>query len=234
MFYSRSMIRTLCTLAGGRRMQIKYLSLLAMSLLLTATSGARADLNIDEAVRLALTDDPLIAASQARSLALQDSAIADGQLPDPQLRTGIYNLPTDNFHINEEPSTQLRLGLQQAFPRGKTLHYRQRQGEWQAKAATASAALGARQLALDVRRYFLELYYQTRAGAIVAETRALFSQLVDITRAHYATGRVSQQDVLNASLELARLDDRSTRILNAADINRATLMKWIGEAAACR
>ena len=231
MFYSRSMIRTLCTLAGGRGMQIKYLSLLAMSLLLIATSGARADLNIDEAVRLALTDDPLIAASQARSLALQDSAIADGQLPDPQLRTGIYNLPTDNFHINEEPSTQLRLGLQQAFPRGKTLHYRQRQGEWQAKAATASAALGARQLALDVRRYFLELYYQTRAGAIVAETRALFSQLVDITRAHYATGRVSQQDVLNASLELARLDDRSTRILNAADINRATLMKWIGEAA---
>ncbi|MDH3986301.1 MAG: TolC family protein [Gammaproteobacteria bacterium] len=212
-------------------MQIQDLSLLAMSLLLIATSGARADLNIDEAVRLALTDDPLIAASQARSLALQDSAIADGQLPDPQLRTGIYNLPTDNFHINEEPSTQLRLGLQQAFPRGKTLHYRQRQGEWQAKAATASAALGARQLALDVRRYFLELYYQTRAGAIVAETRALFSQLVDITRAHYATGRVSQQDVLNASLELARLDDRSTRILNAADINRATLMKWIGEAA---
>jgi len=231
MFYSRSMIRTLCTLAGGRGMQIQDLSLLAMSLLLIATSGARADLNIDEAVRLALTDDPLIAASQARSLALQDSAIADGQLPDPQLRTGIYNLPTDNFHINEEPSTQLRLGLQQAFPRGKTLHYRQRQGEWQAKAATASAALGARQLALDVRRYFLELYYQTRAGAIVAETRALFSQLVDITRAHYATGRVSQQDVLNASLELARLDDRSTRILNAADINRATLMKWIGEAA---
>ncbi|MDH3831822.1 MAG: hypothetical protein OEU48_09145, partial [Gammaproteobacteria bacterium] len=70
-------------------MQIQYLSLLAMSLLLIATSGARADLNIDEAVRLALTDDPLIAASQARSLALQDSAIADGQLPDPQLRTGI-------------------------------------------------------------------------------------------------------------------------------------------------
>ena len=231
MIYSRSIIRTLCTLAGGRRTPIKYLPLLCLSLLLIPASGARADLDIDEAVRLALTDDPLIAASQARSRALQDNAIADGQLPDPQLRTGIYNLPTDNFHINEEPSTQLRLGVQQAFPRGKTLHYRQRQGEWKARAATASAELGARQIVLDVRRYFLELYYQTRAEAIVAESRALFSQLVDITRAHYATGRVSQQDVLNASLELARLDDRSTRILNAADNNRATLTKWIGEPA---
>jgi outer membrane protein TolC len=231
MFYSRNMIRTLCTLAGGQRTQIKYLPLLAMSLLLIPASGARADLDIDEAVRLALSDDPLIAASQARSQALQDNAIADGQLPDPQLRTGIYNLPTDNFHINEEPSTQLRLGVQQSFPRGKTLHYRQRQGEWKARAAMASADLGARQIVLEVRSYFLELYYQTRAEAIVAESRALFSQLVDITRAHYATGRVSQQDVLNASLELARLDDRSTRILNAADSNRATLMKWIGEPA---
>jgi outer membrane protein TolC len=59
----------------------------------------------------------------------------------------------------------------------------------------------------------------------------LFSQLVYITRAHYASGRVSQQDVLNASLELARLDDRSTRILSEADSNRAILMKWIGEPA---
>ncbi len=231
MFYSRNMIRTLCTLAGGRRTQIKYLPLLTMSLLLIPASGARADLDIDEAVRLALTDDPLIAASQARSQALQDNAIADGQLPDPQLRTGIYNLPTDNFHINEEPSTQLRLGVQQSFPRGKTLHYRQRQGEWKARAATASAELSARRIVRDVRRYFLELYYQTRAETIVTETRVLFLQLVDITRAHYATGRVSQQDVLNASLELARLDDRSTRILNAADSNRAILMKWIGEPA---
>ncbi len=231
MFYSRNMIRTLCTLAGGRRTQIKYLPLLTMSLLLIPASGARADLDIDEAVRLALTDDPLIAASQARSQALQDNAIADGQLPDPQLRTGIYNLPTDNFHINEEPSTQLRLGVQQSFPRGKTLHYRQRQGEWKARAATASAELSARRIVRDVRRYFLELYYQTRAETIVTETRALFLQLVDITRAHYASGRVSQQDVLNASLELARLDDRSTRILNAADTNRAILMKWIGEPA---
>jgi outer membrane protein TolC len=231
MFYSRSMIRTLCTPAGGRRTHIKYLPLLCLSLLLMPASGARADLDINEAVRLALTDDPLIAASLARSQALQDSAIADGQLPDPQLRTGIYNLPADNFHINEEPSTQLRVGVQQAFPRGKTLHYRQRQGEWKAKAAAASAELGTRRLVLDVRKYFLELYYQTRAEAIVAETRALFSQLVDITRAHYASGRVSQQDVLNASLELARLDDHSTRILNAVDSNRATLMKWIGEAA---
>jgi len=236
MLYFRRTIRPRCiavTASGthSRKLPASRQLLLALLLSLTPAASVHADLDINEAVRLALTDDPVIAANRARSLALGDNAIADGQLPDPQLRTGIYNLPTDNFHINEEPSTQLRLGVQQAFPRGKTLHYKQRQGEWQATAAMASAALNTRQTMLEVRKYFLELYYQTRAGEVVTETRQLFSQLVDITQAHYATGRVSQQDVLNASLELSRLDDRTTRILNAVDINRAALMKWIGNAA---
>ncbi|HAJ92585.1 MAG TPA: hypothetical protein DCO71_08240 [Gammaproteobacteria bacterium] len=236
MLYFRRMIRPLYSTAVARKMHLKILPvaclrvLLAL-LLLTLATAARAGLDINEVVRLALADDPTIAASKARSQAFSDNAIADGQLPDPQLNTGIYNLPTDNFHINEEPSTQLRLGVKQAFPRGKTLHYRQRQSEWKATAAMATAELGARQLILEVRKNFLELYYQIRAREIVAETRTLFSRLVDITQAHYATGRVNQQDVLNASLELARLDDRTTRILNAVDTNRAALTKWIGEPA---
>lgn len=229
MFYSRNIPRTLCTLAGGWSTYIE--KTLTAILLLAVASVARAGLDINEAVRLSLADDPAIGASRARSQAFSDNAIADGQLPDPQLRTGIYNLPTDNFHINEEPSTQLRLGLQQAFPRGKTLHYKQRQGEWQATAALAAAELGTRQVTLEVRSQFLDLYYQTRADMIVQETRALFTQLVDITRTQYATGRVSQQDVLQASLELSRLDDRATRILNALDTSRANLNKWIGTAA---
>jgi outer membrane protein TolC len=54
---------------------------------------------------------------------------------------------------------------------------------------------------------------------------------VDITRAHYASGRVSQQDVLQAQLELSRLDDRATRIDEQRDVQRATLSRWIGDAA---
>ena len=243
MLYSRRTIRTRCnavTASGPHTKSLPASRLLTLllalllALLLVPAASVHADLDINEAVRLALTDDPVVAANQARSLALRDDAIADGQLPDPQLRSGIYNLPTDNFDINEEPTTQLRLGLQQAFPRGKTLHYKQRQGEWEATAAMASAELGSRQAMLEVRKYFLELYYQIRAGEVVTETRKLFSQLVDITQAHYATGGVSQQDVLSASLELSRLDDRTTRILNAVDANRAALMKWIGSAASLR
>ncbi len=193
--------------------------------------NALAALDLDESVRLALLDDPAIKAMQTRARAISDAAVADGQLPDPQLKTGLYNLPVDDFDIDREPTTQLRLGLVQAFPRGKTLQYKQQQTEWLAQAEMANSEITGRKLVRDVRKHFLELYYQVQAEQVVRESRTLFAQLVDITQAHYGTGRVSQQDVLSASLELSRLDDRTTRILNEADKNRAALMKWIGDAA---
>ncbi|MGD8617706.1 MAG: TolC family protein [Gammaproteobacteria bacterium] len=192
---------------------------------------ALAALELDEAVRIALDNDPASAASRASARAHNEEAVAEGQLPDPRLRTGIYNLPLDNFDIDREPSTQLRLGIEQAFPRGDTLHYRQRRAESLASVEEANAATSTLQTIRDVRRHYLELYYQVRAAAIVAETRELFAQLVDITQAQYGSGRVSQQDVLRASLELARLDDRATRIETAADENRAALVKWLNAAA---
>jgi len=193
--------------------------------------SALAALDLDGAIRIALDNDPASAASRASARAYSENAVAEGQLPDPRLRTGLVNVPTDSFSISSEPMTQLQLGVEQAFPRGDTLHYRQRRAESLASVEEANAATTTLQTVRDVRRHFLELYYQVRAAAIVEETRKLFAQLVDITQAQYASGRVSQQDVLSASLELARLDDRATRIETAADENRAALAKWLDAAA---
>lgn len=245
MFYFRKNIRPPCrtrtvwlsepvrTAAGSLAVFVTRQPIFALALmvLITATATARSALTLSEVEQLALTDDPAIGALQARTRAMQDMAVADGQLPDPQLRTGLYNLPLDDFDVSREPTTQLRLGIMQSFPRGDTLRYKQQQTEWRAKSEQANTEAMRRKLVRNVRNSFLELYYQLQAEQIVNRTRRLFAQLVEITRAHYATGRVSQQDVLRASLELSRLDDRATRIRNEADKGRAALKKWIGDAA---
>jgi outer membrane protein TolC len=223
MFHYRNCVRP----AG----QAMTLALLLLAGLVLLPGGARAALELDDAVRIALDNDPASAASRASARAYSESAIADGQLPDPMLKTALVNVPVDSYDISSEPMTQLQLGVEQAFPRGDTLRYRQKRAESLAGVEEANAATTTLQTVRDVRRYFLELYYQVRAAAIVAETRKLFTQLVDITQAQYGSGRVSQQDVLQASLELARLDDRATLIETAADENRAALAKWLGAAA---
>ena len=230
MFYSRKTVRP-AHLTNGACKRCRPHTMAALLAFFILPVNALAALDLDESVRLALLDDPAIKAMQTRASAISDAAVADGQLPDPQLKTGLYNLPVDDFDIDREPTTQLRLGLVQAFPRGKTLQYKQQQTEWLAQAEMANSEIMGRKLVRDVRKHFLELYYQVQAEQVVRESRTLFAQLVDITQAHYGTGRVSQQDVLSASLELSRLDDRTTRILNEADKNRAALMKWIGDAA---
>jgi outer membrane protein TolC len=200
-------------------------------LLLLHVQGACAALTMGAAARLALETDPAVVAAQSRALALQEQAVADGQLPDPKLLVGVWNVPLDDFSMKKEPSSQLRTGVHQAFPRGDSLRYRRRHTEWLGRAETAVALETQAAILRDVRESYLELYYQEQAAAIVDQTRDLFEQLVDITRAHYASGRVSQQDVLQAQLELSRLDDRATHIDQQRDVQRAELSRWIGEAA---
>jgi len=192
-----------------------------------AGADVHAALTLSEVEHLSLGTDPQVAAEKARADALRDNAVADGQLPDPKLTMGVFNLPLDDFSFSDEPTTQWRTGVHQAFPRGRTLRYKRKQTEWRASAEDARAENEQRSVLRDVRLDFLELYYHLEAYDVVSDSRDLFAQLVDITQAHYASGRVSQQDVIQAQLELSRLDDRATRIQSEVDISRAALAKWI-------
>ena len=143
MSYSRRTVRSLCTAACARdRLETTLKNTatrFAMLVLLAFAANVHADLDIDEVLRLALENDPAISATRARARALSDEAVANGQLPDPKLRTGLYNLPVDDFDIDREPTTQLRLGVVQAFPRGDTLRFKQLQTESMASAELATS-----------------------------------------------------------------------------------------------
>lgn len=188
-------------------------------------------LTLNQAENIALNNDPLTQSHQAVARAWSNDAVADNQLPDPKLRFGLYNLPLNNLNVSQEPSTQLRFGVQQNFPKGDSLALKQDQSAWYAKGELARSADRKRQLQRSVREDFLNLYYQVEALRIIRASKKLFSQLVDITEAHYAAGRVNQQDVLRADLELSRLDDRAIKIQTEEEVLRAKLSQWLGETA---
>ncbi len=198
---------------------------------LAPSFAAQAALTLATAEHLALQADPAVLAGQARAQALDEQAVADGQLPDPKLFLSLRNVPLDNFSMRSEGMSQAVAGIRQSFPRGRSLFYKQKRTQWLSSAEEAQVQNTRKTIQRDVREAFLELYYQEKADAIVLQTRGLFEQLVEITRAHYASGRVSQQDVLLAQLEVSRLDDKSTQINKLGDVQRAVLSRWIGEAA---
>ncbi len=192
------------------------------------------ELTLVEAEQLALDSDFIIKQYTARSESLNERAIADGQLPDPKLKLGIMNLPINSFDRSQENMTQLQFGVQQSFPRGRTLHYKRLQTEDIADIDQAKALEQEKKVLRSLRNSYLSLYLNVKTEALLQENRNLFTQLLDITQRQYAVGRDNQHDVLRAQLELALIDDRITQITGEKEISLAELAKWVGDVSAQR
>jgi len=188
-------------------------------------------LTLAQAEHIALKNDPVINKLTAQTQAMNERAIAVGELPDPKLKLGLISLPTDTFKVDQEPMTQLQAGVNQMFPRGKTLDYKRQQSLSLADVKQAQQANEKLTILRSVRENFLEVYYQIQANQIIQQSRQSFSWLVKNTEMHYATGHKNQQDVVRAQLELARLDERQTRILADEEVARAQLSQWLEQAA---
>lgn len=223
-----SLFHSVLSLKDKPKKRILISRLFLPGVLCLLSLDAHAALSLDEAGKLALSSDPAILAQAAKADSLRNQAIAKGQLPDPKIGLSLVNVPLNDFDIEREPSTQFRTKIQQAFPRGDTLKYQQEYMMWLGEAEYASARDTTQQILRDVRTTFLELYYQIEAEKVVMESRNLFRQMLDVTEVMFASGRVSQQDVLGAQLELSRLDERASKISEKRDIQRASLRRWLG------
>jgi len=205
------------------------LVMLASSFAATATAEqAGSELSLAEAEAIALQADPMLNLIDANAQALDEAAIADGQLPDPKLKFSLFNFPTDTFSRTQEPITQLRFGLQQTVPRGDTLEFKSKRTSSKASSVRAKNDDEELKLRRDVRKYWFETWYWVKAEQIVRKDIELFKQLVDITESQYAAGKQNQQDVLRAELEMGLLDDRLTHIQQQQEAARAELSKWLG------
>lgn len=200
--------------------------------LVMQVSGAVADtLSLAHAELLALGKDPAVLSVEASRTALAERAVAAGELPDPMLKLGLAALPVDSFQLGQEPMTQVQLGIVQKFPRGRTRILRSDQLDQRAAGLDLVAEDRRLQILRAVRESYFEVLKQRKLAAINREAIAVFSDLLNITQDYYATGRVPQQDVLRAAVELSRAEDRATRIAQDEDRARARLATWIGDSA---
>lgn len=169
-------------------------------------------LSLDQALELAVAGNPGLAEIQARARALAAIPSQAGTLPDPVLSLNALSLPVDTFNLDQEPMTQLQVGISQALPFPGKLGLRQEAAEHEAVAAAEE--INERRLTLirDVRLVWWNLFYLDRALEIVARNQDLMRQFVDIAQVRYRVGEGLQQDVLLAQVELSRLLDQEIRL----------------------
>jgi outer membrane protein TolC len=191
-------------------------------------------LTLAEAEQRALELDPVVSQLEAQGAAFSERAVAEAQLPDPELSIGLAEVPLDDFDLSDHEDTEIRLGLSQAFPAGRTRHFEGERMEAMAGAERARILDRRRQVVRDVRNAYVKLYFEQEAGRVLERNRDLFEELVEITERQYAQGRDAQHEVTRAQLELSLVEDRIEQAGAAIETARAELAGWIGSELAAR
>lgn len=195
--------------------------------------SAAGELTLGAAVNQAITGDPWLSGSQYREQALISESAVAATLPDPKLNLMAGNFPVDTFDIQQEPMTQVGVGVSQMFPRGDSLELSSRQKRELADQESWLRLDRRAQVRRAVSTLWLEAYEAQESIQLIERDRSLFEHLVDAARASYASalGGARQHHIIRAQLELTRLDDRLTVLRQNLESAQRRLSEWIGSAA---
>jgi outer membrane protein TolC len=139
-----------------------------------------------------------------RAMAAEARVGAAARRPDPELKGELWGVPLARPLALRDSQT-IMLGLRQSFPAWGSLDARERAARADAAVATESIETRRQELAATARRAFAAYERADREARIHLEHAGLTSRIVEVARALYAVGRGTQQDLLDAEVELSRL-----------------------------
>ncbi len=195
-----------------------------------SVAGTESRLTLEAAIIRAIQQDPWLNGSQQREVALRSESVSAGSLPDPRVSLMAGNFPVDSFDIGQEAMTQVSLGVAQMFPRGDSRQLSSLQKNQLADQEPMLRQDRQAKVRATITQLWLQAFKAQESIRLIRRDRSLFEQLVDATMASYASalGRARQQDVIRAQLELTRLEDRLTQLLQQQETAQQQLSEWIG------
>ncbi|MCC6156495.1 MAG: TolC family protein [Deltaproteobacteria bacterium] len=176
---------------------------------------------IEELVAAALANSPMIAAQRARLGAALEFVSPAGALEDPMLETGGAFAVMDG----EPEFSTATLELSQEIPLGGQRGMRRDAASADADARRVALVRTEREIAMNVRMAYAELYELDREIAYLAAAREHLKLISAAAAARYAAGESDQEALLKAQIAVSRLMERqaeldSERAVLVAEMNR--------------
>ncbi|MFM2590187.1 TolC family protein [Vibrio sp. TBV020] len=174
----------------------------------TSTDIAASTHQLNALIESALSQDASRAQYTAQSLAMTEAGAASATLMDPKLKVGFGGLPVDSFKFDEDPMTNISVGLMQQFERGSTLELNQRKASQQASGLSLQVSLREREVASQMTQLWLELGYLQYAESIILENQRLMAEMEQFVTTNYSIGKSEAQDLLNTQLQVDKLEEK--------------------------
>jgi outer membrane protein TolC len=236
MFFLRcSSFRAIRNAARWRRGFVRcVLAAASIGLPLDAFARDAAPLSLEEAVRLAEQQAPVLDARRAAVDAATDAIRPAGELPDPELVAGIDNLPVttgDAGSLTRDFMTMRKIGVMQAFPRREKRELRTQRAR--ATAEREAALLTNERLSVreGVARAWIARLAAERRLALLESQRPRAQAEVDAAAAALVAGRASAADGLAAQAAKAMLEDRIDQTQREVAEARAEFGRWLPDGA---
>nr|VVV06286.1 hypothetical protein AW0309160_03771 [Aliivibrio wodanis] len=200
---------------------------LASAISLMISNQVMAESQLTQLIEQALSSDASREQIYAQAQALRSTGIASSTLADPTLKVGFGGLPVDSFKFDEDPMTNISVGLMQKFGRGSSLDLQQKQTGQQADVLAMQVQVRELEVANAITQLWIELGFLQKAEAILHENRQLLSEMETYIKTNYSIGKSESQDLLQAQLQLSRLDEKLQTNRQLQGRIYAQLTEWL-------
>ena len=219
---------------------MKTYSFVAIAAVALATAGVAQDkaaeptLTVQQAVALASSDQPSVAAYESEAIASEQAAVAARSLPDPVVSAGVQNYPVTGLNApspTKDEMTMYTIGVMRE-------QVRRSQREADAARLRSEAAVSrfqgsARQRTIqrDVMRSWVDAVQARAKQRLLDRVISDLKTGQKIMEAGVATGASSPALALEAQAEVSLAEGELADAKGAEERARGELRRWIGAAA---
>ncbi|MEZ9916674.1 TolC family protein [Vibrio breoganii] len=190
---------------------------------------ANASNELNSLIEQALEADKNRMQYSAASLAIQEQGVASSTLSDPKLKFGVGNLPVDSFSFDEDPMTNISIGIMQQFERGSSQSLRQKKSNQQAEGTQFQIKARELDVAKAMTNLWLELGYLQFVETNLKQDLRLKKDLLGYIESNYALGNSDTQDLLQAELAISKLEDNIQANTQNQQRIIHQLSEWLGD-----
>ncbi|GAL05509.1 heavy metal RND efflux outer membrane protein CzcC family [Photobacterium aphoticum] len=197
----------------------------------TSTETADAAESLPRLIQWAISHDLAQQQLNLQADALSEQGIASSQWMDPKLKVGVGGLPVDSFRLDKDPMTNLSVGLMQQFGRGDTLELKNQQSQYLADSVRNQTGVRTLIISKAMTEQWIELVYLQHVQKKMVQNKKLLNTLVQYLSTNYGVGVNQAQDLIQAELQVHRIDDQLNANQQQQQRRLALLSEWIGDQA---
>ena len=203
----------------------------ALALAWPQPGAAETPLSLAEALKIAVGRSQQIVSQRAMVDAAREMSVSGGELPDPKLKLGVENVPTegaDAWSLTRDFMTMSRIGLMQEFPRAEKRRLKSERAQRDAERGTVAVESATLAVERDAAAAWLARRYAADAERVIAAQIAEAELAVTTVTAAYRAGKAPQSELIAAQSMVVELRNRATEASAQTRRARIALARYVG------